>query len=700
MRRRASLCASAGAIAVAIALAVASGAARAAGPALAQLATQARVSPIASQRIYFVLPDRYRNGDASNDRGGLSGPVQTTGFDPASPGAFHGGDFKGLTGDCTGPDGLARLRNLGFTAVWVTPPVKNAPFQNGSAGYHGYWGLDFTTVDPHLGTESDFAAFVGCAHRLGLKVYMDVVVNHTADVIHVPSAYSIAPYRDCHGARFDPADFARGSTFPCLDAKSFPHAPVVPAAESHAKKPDWLNDPTAYHNRGDIDFASCSEECYEQGDFYGLDDLFTEQPRVADGLAAIYTGWIRRYQLDGFRLDTARHVNAAFFGRWAPKILAAARAAGVKGFQLFGEVPVTDDVELSAFVRDRGLSNVLDFPLQARLADFAAGVGSAEGIAARLDDDDYFRTADGVDPAPPTFLGNHDLGRAAFQLQTRGGAHGRALLRRVLFGYDLLYLLRGAPVVYYGDEVGMIGRGGDQQARQDMFPTAVGEWKTQERVGSPAIGSGSSFDVKSPIEERLRALGKLRDEVPALSGGSSVVRLARGGLLAVSRIDATTRREVLALFNAGTGAARLTVRTATPSAAWHALWGSDVGVRSDANGTLTLRVPPLSAVLLRAQREPRRSGAPVLKAGPDDLSALFRLRATVPGGPASVTFALRRGTGPWQRIAVDDGAPYRAFLEPLHFRRGEKVQVVAVARSLADGGVTVSNVLAATPRTS
>src|SRR5205085_380747 len=167
-----------------------------------------------------------------------------------------------------------------------------------------------------------------------------------------------------------------------------------------------------------------------------------------------------------------------------------------------------------------------------------AGTSTAEAMTNRVADDDYFRTASGVAPTPPTFLGNHDMGRAAEQIQSRSNAAGDALLAQALLGYDVLYLLRGAPVVYYGDEVGMIGRGGDQQARQDMFPTLVAEWKTQPRVGSPPIGEGSSFDVTdNPIEQRLRRLGTLRDAVPALSTGSTVIRKVTGKAFAVSRID-------------------------------------------------------------------------------------------------------------------------------------------------------------------
>ncbi len=140
--------------------------------------------------------------------------------------------------------------------------------------------------------------------------------------------------------------------FPCLKASNFPRVPVLLPADRTAKKPAWLNDVRRYHNRGDIDFSSCSEVCFEQGDFFGLDDLFTEQPTVVDGLAQIYADWIRRYKLDGFRIDTARHVDRAFFETWVPKIRAAARAAGVRDFELFGEVFIADAIELSSFVRD------------------------------------------------------------------------------------------------------------------------------------------------------------------------------------------------------------------------------------------------------------------------------------------------------------------------------------------------------------
>src|SRR5258707_870442 len=122
--------------------------------------------------IYFLLPDRFDNGDPGNDRGGLRGGRLSTGFDPAAKGFYHGGDLRGL---------LARLdyvQHLGATAIWLAPIFKNKPVQgppgHESAGYHGYWITDFTRVDPHFGNDADFQALVEAVHHRGMKLYLDI----------------------------------------------------------------------------------------------------------------------------------------------------------------------------------------------------------------------------------------------------------------------------------------------------------------------------------------------------------------------------------------------------------------------------------------------------------------------------------------------------------------------------------------------
>jgi glycosidase len=674
------------------------------GAELEALAQPPTYSAFASQRIYFVMPDRYANGDPANDRGRLTGQRSVTGYDPADTGWYHGGDLKGLIGPCADTrTGLARVNDLGFTAVWLAPVVVQQWVQGDSAAYHGYWGLDFTRVDPHLGTNAEFAVFVDCAHSLGLKVYLDIVVNHTADVILLSGGTSYrtpeeTPYRDCKGKPYSAQRYAGGKRFPCVSARYQPREPIVLPEKRTLKRPAWLNDVTRYHNRGDIEFSSCSAGCFEQGDFFGLDDVFTEQPFVVNGLAQVWGDWIRTYEIDGFRVDTAKHVDRAFFRAWMPKIRAAARAAGVPAFEVFGEVFETDAATLASFVRDRGVPNVIDFPLQDALVRYAGGSAGARGIAARLGDDDYFRLADGVAPAPVTFLGNHDVGRAALKIKEQGGGQGAELLARDLLGHSLLYLLRGAPAVFYGDEVGMLGRGGDKAARQDFFPTSVTEWQTEERVGSPPIGSGSSFDlVTHPIAVHVRALAALREAHPALSTGASFVRVAREGTLVVSRIDEAARREYLAAFNASEEPASVTVQTATPASSWAALLGTGTATASLANGRTTVRIPPLSAALLRADATlPRRGAARLtLRVAPDRFTNLVRIAAAATSvDPLSVTFAVKRPGKKWTRVGTDDGAPYGVFVDPRDYRRGQSVSFVAVARA-SDGSASASRVVTA-----
>ena len=140
----------------------------------------------------------------------------------------------------------------------------------------------------------------------------------------------------------------------------------------------------------------------------------------------------------------------------------------------------------------------------------------------------------GATPAPPTFLGNHDMGRAAQQISParRGRRPATRCSSATLLGYDLLYLLRGAPVVYYGDEVGMIGsRRRQGRARRTCSRRRSPDWKTEARVGSPPIGNGSSFDViGNPIAgagcETLG--GAARPAIPALATGATIVRVREG----------------------------------------------------------------------------------------------------------------------------------------------------------------------------
>lgn len=637
---------------------------------LESLAVPIVYSDFASRMIYFVMTDRYANGDPSNDAGFVTGLRKVTGFDPTDTGFFHGGDLRGLTGGCADPKtGLKRVADLGFNGIWITPLVVQRTVQGDSAAYHGYWGVDFTTVDPRFGTEEDLTAFVECAHSLGMKVYLDVVVNHTGDVIMLVG----------------------GSGF--VEEPEPAYEAFVLPADAAAKKPAWMNDVANYHNRGDINWGGCSQACIEQGDFGGLDDLYTEKPEVVDGLAEVFGSWITRFKFDGFRVDTARHVDRKFYERWVPKILATAKQAGVSDFEIFGETWITEPIEQSKYQREWGIPNQLDFPLYDAVARYAGGLVGAGPVMMRLDDDDYSRTSDGRAPTPGTFIGNHDIGRTAMVIKAQSGAEGDELLRRVNLGHSLLYLLRGAPIVYYGDEYGLVGTGGDKEARQDLFPTQVSSWQTQERVGGAPIGSGSSFDVVgNPVGEHLRELARLRRTVPVLWKGATLPRVRDSGAMAISRFDVAAQVEYLTVFNNSLESVTLVVPTSTPRATFERVWGEVSGARAGTNGEVTVTVPALAAAVLRADSKyALEKSAPVVSVGEDDYSELWLVSAETSASPQEVSFMIDDGTG-WRRLSVDDSAPYRGFVSPDSLAAGAKVRVAAVSR-FADGSLSRSTVV-------
>lgn len=621
-----------------VAFAAPVGAAESPGPDdIARLAVPMPRHPLADESVYFLMIDRYANGDFGNDRGD---DRTASGFDPKNPAYYHGGDLVGLT------QNLERIRRLGFTALWITPPFLNNTVQGNSAAYHGYWINDFTRIDPHFGTTEEFATFVARAHELGLKVYLDIVMNHTGDVIR---------YRD--GYNFSPTATKQ---------------PYVPADLANAKAPAFLNDLANYHNQGNIDNWNDADQS-RNGDFYGLDDIKTEQPAVVDGFASVYADWVKRYGIDGFRIDTAKHVDANFFSRWIPAFMSRAGVTA-QNFAMFGEVYDAQVRTLAGYIRSQQLPSVLDFALQPAVAGFAAGDQDASRLFGVVTLDDLYNvgaTADGFVAnaySLPVFGGNHDMGRTALMLMNEGAARSeRQFLPRVKLAHSTLFLLRGAPVTYYGDEVGMIGYGGDQSARQSMFPTKVVEWQEQDRVGSPAIGTRSSLTAtteRHPLAVHLRQLNELRSRYVALRSGALLPRLTKGSVAAWSRIDATERREFVVLQNNAAKPVTVTLTTSSPKDSFRGVFGSRQRLVTDARGRLRVTVPALSTVVLRAERQ--LPAAPV--ATPMDV-VMTKVDGTVPAlravprtplnDPSSVTFAVQRCSDcGWQTLMTDDAAPF------------------------------------------
>jgi glycosidase len=559
--------------------------------------------------IYFLLPDRFENGDPSNDRGGLEGGRLSTGFDPTAKGFYHGGDLKGV---------LARLdylESLGATAVWLAPVFKNKPVQgragHESAGYHGYWITDFTQVDPHFGTRQDLETLVAAAHQRGMKIYLDIIANHTADVIR----YRECPADDCpyrshadypytrrggiggapinEGFLGDDAGHQTTANFARLTRPDYAYTPYVPRGEEHVKVPEWLNDPIYYHNRGNSTFSG---ESSTFGDFAGLDDLMTENPRVLQGFIEIYGGWIERLALDGFRIDTAKHVNPEFWQQFVPAMLSAARAAGIPNFHIFGEVSTgeVDPALLAVHTRVDRLPAVLDFAFAAAVRATVAGTAGTEVLARLFEGDVLYEGGAPAAQQLPTFVSNHDNGRFAyFVRRLRPGISDAEALRRVLLAHAMLFTLRGVPVVYYGDEQGFAGRGGDQDARQDMFESRVASYLAERPLGG-ASAQGSHFDREHPLYRAIAELARLRAAQPALRRGPQVVRAygASPGLFAASRLDPEGHGELLVAFNTSTQGISAQVMVEAGSARFGSLHGN-CAPRISAPGSYHVEIAPL-----------------------------------------------------------------------------------------------------------
>ena len=345
------------------------------------------------------------------------------------------------------------------------------------------------------------------------------------------------------------ANFAR------LTDPNYAYIPEIPAGERKVKVPAWLNDPIYYHNRGNSSFTG---EDSRFGDFAGLDDLFTEHPRVRQGMIDIYGAWIDDFGVDGFRIDTARHVDPGFWQVFVPAMLERARARGIPNFALFGEVfkDIPQNGYIAEYTRRDKLPQVLDFAFQASVRE-VVGKGQGTVVLSQLFDGDVlYEGGEAAALNLPTFLGNHDMGRFAWLVQQdRPGIVRDELLSRTLLAHAMLMTLRGAPVIYYGDEQGFVGAGGDQLAREDIFPSQTAVYNAIPLIGTDKTTADDSFDPAHPLYRTIAALAKLRAEHPALRKGRQVVRHYEQteGLFAVTRSDEAKGGELLIVFNtAGT----------------------------------------------------------------------------------------------------------------------------------------------------
>lgn len=671
--------------------------------------------PGSGQVYYFVLPDRFANGNPANDTGGLPGGRDTDGFDPTVISHFHGGDLAGLSSK------LEYVRGLGATALWITPPFVNKAVQRGSAAYHGYWITDFTAIDPHLGTEAEFRDLVSQVHRRGMKLCLDIVVNHTADVIRQPAgarAYldiTSHPYRDSQGRPFDIRAAAFNglgdpAAFPSLDAAhSFAYPPEVPEEERDVKRPAWLNDPRYYHNRGHSTFVG---ESSQHGDFGGLDDLMTEHPAVVNGMIDVYKRWIRDFGVDAFRIDTVKHVNIEFWEAFSPAMREQAIASSRPGFFEFGEVAdETGDIPLlSEFSTRGGLDAPLDFGLYRTLRRvLSQGMGCGE-LAGLIEADDWYTDHDSNADCLPTFVSNHDAGRLGYYLRRdTPGISAELQQRIVLLAHGLLFTLRGQPVVYYGEEQGMTGTGDDMRAREDMFASKADGFRELTLLGTTRRGSDDKFDQGHPLYQAFRALAALRLGHPGLLHGATLLRTTGSpSLFAFSRVERRERVEYLIVANTSRSASLscLLQTSQVPGGVFTPLYDSSrpgqasgVGLRSDRQGRVSVSLAPLQLMVWKAVRVlPTPAQAPrvtfteplvgsTLAFGTREivghrLVLRQEIAAAVDGGDGvgELSFLLERASRPgqYELLGVDDAAPYRVFWQPpADLAPGEEFSLIA-----------------------
>ncbi|AZB42321.1 alpha-amlyase [Bacillus sp. FJAT-42376] len=340
------------------------------GPAAA--AEEKDASGWQDERIYFLMVDRFANGDPMNDFDA----------DREDPAAYHGGDFKGITKK------LDYIKDMGFTAIWLTPV-----FDNEGQGYHGYWISDFRNTDEHFGTMEEFKTLVKEAHKRNIKVLLDFVVNHTG------------------------------------------------------KTHKWLNDPGKkdwFHEQKEITNWENQDEL-ENNWLYGLPDLNQENPDTRKYLLDTAKWWIRETDIDGYRLDTVRHVPKDFWRDFSKEVKSVK-----KDFFLLGEVWSDDPAYLAEYEKT-GIDSFVDYPFYEEASEIFSKSGQSAGplIDVWKRNEHYYQSPYLLG----TFLDNHDnirFTRKALINQEPPGIRWK-------LGLTYLFTAPGIPIVYYGSEIALDG---------------------------------------------------------------------------------------------------------------------------------------------------------------------------------------------------------------------------------------------------
>ena len=422
--------------------------------------------------LYLIVPDRFANGDPTNDE-----PAETPGsHDRANSGAYHGGDLRGIR------EHLPYLKDLGVTTLSLTPIVTTSASQDG----HGYGAVDLYSVDPHLGTLQEYKELIAAAHQQGLKVFLDVELNHVGRP-HPWAAKAPLP------------DWFHGTLQRHIDA-------VSPLKGSfYGKREKTGND--SFESLADPHAPANMRRNLTDGWLYGrLPDLNTENPTVAQYLLQNSIWWAESSGLDGYSVGGFPYVSRQFWAGWH---------AGLRriypNLTTIGEVAHADPSVTSFFVGgrkrgdgtqpgiDTGLSTVFDFPMFLALRDVLLRSAPVGRIADVLRHDALYVRSEALIP----FFATQDVARFA----SEPGSSPAKL--KLAFGLTLT--LRGIPEIYYGDEIGMPS-GGDGDNRRD-FP---GGWSDDPRN---AFTQAGRTPEQQQIFSYVQSLLRVRREHGALRGG-------------------------------------------------------------------------------------------------------------------------------------------------------------------------------------
>lgn len=484
-----------------------------AGPASAE-EFYGTLEPFAQEAVYFVMTDRFVNGDPSNDQRDQGGAHRT--FDiPLAPCdgqvgniGYLGGDFRGLL------DNAGYIRDLGFTAVWLTPIVDN-PDQaftggdevtcdgfltdRGKTGFHGYWGVNFYRLDEHLPSAGlDFSGLTAGLREQGLKTVLDIVGNHGSPAWTMPVA------QPQFGQLFD----AGGRLV--ADHQNLPPDRLDPAR----------NPLHAFYN--------------DKPDLAQLSDLDAGNPAVMDYLVGAYLQWIGQ-GVDALRIDTIRHQPLSFWKEFSDRI-----RAEHPGMYMFGEAFDYDAAKIAPFtLPQNGGISVLDFPMKQAMDEVfgRTGAGFERMVPAlQLEDGPYANVYDLA-----TFYDNHDMRRLDASDAGFIDAH------------NWLFTARGIPVVYYGSETGFMRGQAEHGGNRAYFG--------QDRIdAAPA----------SAIHRELKRIATLRRESPALQRGLQLPVELAGDRAAFYRVyqHKGTAQTALVLLNKGDAPQAFTVSRYLQPGTW------------------------------------------------------------------------------------------------------------------------------------